>query len=472
MKWSAFAVVLVLFAVGSPFADVTGAKPWETWQPLAATVPQPNAFDTYLKAFALKREIDAKYVPEDSPNAPRAGSPKALPPPPPQPPPPVPPPPRPAGPTPDRWLEGPPNMPLPARLALYDGVLALVREGLKQECLIPAHTSFFPDEQGLAWSGFRSVERLLVMEAEVRRLKGDNMGAANSALDGLALAQAPMTQRSTLGYLVGIACEAITLRNSLDATIPLLTAPQCRTMSGRMLQIGKTRPRFAETLAGDETSKLASLKGLIGDAAKQGELLAGMQQRFSEAHARWTALGPDMTAEQQKEMADARQHEREYVARWKAQLEGMDAANWQEIIRGYEALQQYASLPYLRRPLPPKSPDSVFVPRTEDLTHALVKEAQALTWLRQRELQLAVRGYLLEHNQLLPDLQDLVPGYLPQVPNDPFGDGPMKSIMGPRGLAVYSIGPDGVDDKGKPTQYFFVAGDSKGDMVVVVSGKP
>lgn len=335
-------------------------------------------------------------------------------------------------------------MPLPQRVALYDGVLKLVREGLKQECRIS-----LPDKYSVKgesyFGGFRSAARLLATEAVLRRQNGDVAGAAEDALDGLLLAQHAMSQRTIMSYLVGIACEAITLRNSLDPTIPLLTAPQCREVLGKVLALEQTRQRLADMVAGQLTARLLFIKTMLTDRDQLEKLLADYR-RYPN--------GGEIAAELTGFLRD------------------MDAKKWEAIQREYADWRRAVTLPYQRQHESPPPANSYLGSYESPPWHVQLKHAQALTWLHQRELQLAVRAYLLEKGQLPQDLQALVPNYLPQIPADPFGDGPMKSVLTPDGLAVYSIGPDGVDDKGQPTPHFFVDADSKGDVVVLISAKP
>lgn len=430
------------------------AKPWEAWQPPAVMLPQPNGFDTYLQAFALKKEIDGRVMPAVKESEPTKGEPPAAGAPPPAPPaagapaggPGGPPPenPAPAAPPADYFGEGPPDMPLPQRVALYADVLKLVREGLKQECRIRMPNEYSVNGYSY-FGGFRSAERLLATEAVLRRQNGDVAGAANSALDGMLLAQHAMSQRTVLSYLVGIACEAITLRNSLDRTIPLLTAPQCREMLGKMLALEQTRPRLADMIAGQLTIRLLFIKTMLTDHDQLEKLLAE-----NRGYPNGAEIAADLTRF----------------------LGEMNTQKWEAIGREYRAWQEAVTVPYLRQPKSPPPADSYIATHESPPLHVQLKYAQGLTWLHQRELQLAVRAYLLEKGQLPQDLQALVPNYLPQVPADPFGDGPMKSIMTPNGLAVYGIGPDSVDDHGQPTRFDFVSEGDKGDMVVVISAKP
>jgi hypothetical protein len=69
---------------------------------------------------------------------------------------------------------------------------------------------------------------------------------------------------------------------------------------------------------------------------------------------------------------------------------------------------------------------------------------------RQRALVVsyALKAYCLEHDRPPPSLQALVPDYLPGIPADPHGKGPMKMTIGPKEVVVYSSGKDGDDDGG------------------------
>ncbi len=64
----------------------------------------------------------------------------------------------------------------------------------------------------------------------------------------------------------------------------------------------------------------------------------------------------------------------------------------------------------------------------------------------------------------------MVPKYLPEVPEDPFGDGLLRYERGGGRVVLYSIGPDGTDDGGQTMDDVDV--DSTGDVVwVLVEGE-
>lgn len=61
-------------------------------------------------------------------------------------------------------------------------------------------------------------------------------------------------------------------------------------------------------------------------------------------------------------------------------------------------------------------------------------------------------------------VDDLVPGQLTAVPPDPFGGGSLRlgpDPLRPEGLVIYSVGPDRIDQGGRPRD----ATDGTGDLV-------
>ena len=75
---------------------------------------------------------------------------------------------------------------------------------------------------------------------------------------------------------------------------------------------------------------------------------------------------------------------------------------------------------------------------------------------------LAVRSYRREHGDLPEALSVLVPDYITAVPNDPNSDGRLIYRVTDDGYLLYSIGPDGKDDGGRPMADPY----SDGDFVV------
>ncbi|MBN1675723.1 MAG: hypothetical protein JXR37_32065 [Kiritimatiellae bacterium] len=73
----------------------------------------------------------------------------------------------------------------------------------------------------------------------------------------------------------------------------------------------------------------------------------------------------------------------------------------------------------------------------------------ALASIRATAAVLAIAGHRREHGQLPKTLGELVPAYLPEPPEDPFDQKPMRyKIVADGTWRVYSVGEDGKDDGG------------------------
>ncbi|MBV9848134.1 MAG: hypothetical protein JO250_00460 [Armatimonadetes bacterium] len=97
---------------------------------------------------------------------------------------------------------------------------------------------------------------------------------------------------------------------------------------------------------------------------------------------------------------------------------------------------------------------------------------------------LALRAYRVEHGVYPATLDALIPTYLSRVPDDPFAlSGPLRYRRVGDKYVLYSVGPDGKDDGGRPIfdaskpaprpgkrdQRRYVKEDSKGDIVAGVN---
>jgi hypothetical protein len=71
------------------------------------------------------------------------------------------------------------------------------------------------------------------------------------------------------------------------------------------------------------------------------------------------------------------------------------------------------------------------------------------TRLRVARVALSVERYRLETGEPPARLDDLVPAFLDEIPQDPFDGRPLRYVRRPRGYVVYSIGKDRTDDGGK-----------------------
>jgi hypothetical protein len=77
------------------------------------------------------------------------------------------------------------------------------------------------------------------------------------------------------------------------------------------------------------------------------------------------------------------------------------------------------------------------------------REAQETTWLKAATAALAVERYRVARGGLPETLDQLVPGYLAAVPEDPVDGAPLRYKQINRGFVVYGVGEDRRDDGGK-----------------------
>jgi hypothetical protein len=99
------------------------------------------------------------------------------------------------------------------------------------------------------------------------------------------------------------------------------------------------------------------------------------------------------------------------------------------------------------RRMPPKPFSNMLLPALQkvDLRFALFEAKR-----RAAKTAVAIERFRASHNGQLPaKLDDLVPQFLPAVPNDPFDGKPLRFHSTPTGYVVYSVGENGRDDGGK-----------------------
>lgn len=105
-----------------------------------------------------------------------------------------------------------------------------------------------------------------------------------------------------------------------------------------------------------------------------------------------------------------------------------------------------------------------FTDDSERAAEQAAKRTQAKTRLLICEL--ALRQSRLEHESEPTTLEDLVPDYLSAVPLDPYSGEPLRYRPSASGYQLYSVGPDGVDDGGKPMERMHATDVWPGDLHV------
>jgi hypothetical protein len=131
------------------------------------------------------------------------------------------------------------------------------------------------------------------------------------------------------------------------------------------------------------------------------------------------------------------------------ELEKVDAGHvlWAEVLRGEKDYVHHQ----LRNRFNPILRVMSWWQSRQALEKAEAKHKMVIAHERLLAAELVLRCYQSGQGRVPALLDDLVPNYLSKVPQDPFTGRPL--IYRPQGSTtwlVYSVGPDGVDDGGKP----------------------
>lgn len=245
----AIAALLLTYAVAAQ-QDEQPDKPWEAWEPAEIVMPDPNAFDIYLEAFALVEELGEPDENEDLQT-------------------------------------------LGQRLEGHRLTFRLLRAALMGDCRLPPFT--FADQELPYLAKFRSAARMLAMRAGVMRSHGLYLEAALDAIDGVRMAQDAASQRALIGLLVGTAIEAISLK-SLGETAPFLNEVESRIAINSLRSALSERTSLLEVLEGECDLTRHIFCDLMvpaieeGVAKKQAEELVQQDLALWKPHEAWIAM--------------------------------------------------------------------------------------------------------------------------------------------------------------------------------------
>ncbi|MDR3707263.1 MAG: hypothetical protein P4L33_03105 [Capsulimonadaceae bacterium] len=314
-----------------------------------------------------------------------------------------------------------PGLPAAASLVARNrAAIALVRKGLKQAYCEPPCRSFntpFP-----FFGHDRALARLLVLDARTRAASSDWSGAMDSCLDAEQLGAAIQHGNTLIALLVGISCEE-TANRAAQPMIGRLRASSAIAAARRLDSIDRSQESLSDALQKEEWFVQASLTELFRQ--------------------------PDGA---QAFLHDAGYHVASPISLLIA-MEPFDTV-WDSYTHYNNRCIAVAKLPYQTRvhtstgPLPIDPIGSVISPV---FMGAGGKLAAATCSNRFLETQLALRAYFVDHGRYPASLAALAPRYIPAVPNDPFADaGPLRYRLAGARYVLYSVGPDGIDDGGKP----------------------
>jgi hypothetical protein len=306
-------------------------------------------------------------------------------------------------------------------------VIHKLRASFSDPYLAPPARSFaalFP-----YYADFRKMARLLSLEQQVEIGHGNWNAAANTGMDAMNMG-AQMTHGAIMiGSLVGIACQSIGRRSTWDA-IDHLNAAQARKAAARMEQILGSQASYDSMVQEEEWMGQAGLIEVFRKAKGRGmnDLL-----RSSFGVEPGQGSGQFMTALRMTMVGP-----RGVI---------LNYTHYMDALRARDS-KRYGD----RGPVPPVPDDPINQMLAPSFSQADFMDAQTRAQNALLAVSFALRAYFLEHNDYPLTLDELQQdGYLKKIPLDPFGStGKLVYRRTKPKYVLYSVGPDGKDDGGKP----------------------
>ncbi len=331
----------------------------------------------------------------------------------------------------------PPPGPTAAQVAVIQqnaGAIALLHQGFLyplQEPPVRSFSTILPQYQH-----FRALARMLGLAARVDAARGDWAGAMGAGLDDVQMGETLPRGGSLIGMLVGVACESIGRRPAWGY-VDHLTAAQARTSVRRLQAIRAGHVPFADTVQEQEWMGQAGLLEMMhrrdwpGDVIDeyQNNNMRGGSPSLSDTFSAWQTSSAIRRVGRQTILSHYTRYMDQAVAN--------------------------ARQPYAAHPPDPALPDDpinrLMLMDFASLPSIKIHETLADTQNALLLTLLALRAYRLEHGAYPATLSALAPGYLQSVPDDPFTlSSPLRYKLSGGKFVLYSVGPDGKDDGGRP----------------------
>ncbi len=299
---------------------------------------------------------------------------------------------------------------------------------------------------------YRNVARLFASDGRVKTRANNYAGAADASLDAIQLGETVPKGCTLIGKLVGIACEAIG-RRPLYQVIPHLTAADCRRICKRYETLCQKHVPESETFTEEKYCGQESLLLIFRGGLTASSLLGSTNGQSTS--------GLDALAQLYFLVHSKRSMMESYTS-YMDQLAALSDKPW-------PMAKTAPSIPTdpILSILEPSYSEANF----KDIEASVTQNALCLT-------AIALQGYKMEHGSYPAALDKLIPTYLSRVPNDPFtANSQITYRRSGSTFILYSIGPDGVDDGGKPIDdpskatktnpraRYFANKDSKGDIL-------
>ncbi len=298
-----------------------------------------------------------------------------------------------------------------------------LQSGFGLPYVAPAVRSFKPEYP--EYAKFRALARLLQLKAQTLKSENRWYEAAETHCDTLELGAMCPHGGSLISGLVGMAITAIGEKD-FSNTFKHLNSNEIKLVLHRYERICRKWQPISENIEESKWSTLASLYEISLDGSELSKYMLG-DDHSSESGMRKTRLSLAVTYYGKRRIIE-------------------------NITKFYDEWIAYTRLPYdPGRPEPSLPKDAVSEVILPSYDIALVRSTATETKFGLQCLTLALDAYRLDRGVYPTDLSALSSEYLSDKHFDPFASGkPFHYMLKKHGYLLYSIGPDGKDDGGKP----------------------
>jgi hypothetical protein len=302
-----------------------------------------------------------------------------------------------------------------------------LRNAVRQEWMLPQPADVLSDYPYLMW--LREGSRRLVAEARVARAEGRPGDAARRGLDSAELGAKVGRGGPLLHNLVGSACTLAGI-GQVERCLLSLSAKEARQAGHRLDRVLQQQPSEVEVFQEERRAALRSLQETLGGRAPPGGSATGASSLGSRLPAFWPRP-------------------------W----------SYAEADRVLKAAVARAELPYRRRRPLPESKDPVSRVLSSSRTGAAFVLVRRDAIERLVRVELAVHEYRLRHGRCPPALGEVTAGLDARTTLDPFSGGLFVYRCQGDGWLLYSVGPDGKDNGGRPIPAPKLKEHAEGDIV-------
>ncbi|HEY3332779.1 MAG TPA: hypothetical protein VGK19_22290 [Capsulimonadaceae bacterium] len=272
---------------------------------------------------------------------------------------------------------------------------------------------------------YRMLSYLLAIKSSSLAAHGDSSGAISAAIDAIQLGVQIPCGGNLMSGLVGYSCQQ-TGQRAARSVLDRIPAPVAIAAARRLAAIDCAQVHFADILAGEERFGARSIEKMLDQRREPREFVKAVRE--SDEYGNYALvmyLEPDDVI-----MGNY--------------LDYMDLS----VKHARQSYKQWSHSPHVSLPRDPIN--QVIVPQFDS---ARLQFERATCNNRLLEIQLALQSYRASHGRYPASLTAISPAIIPAVPEDPFADSSSFRYRGTaKGNALYSVGPDGVDDRGKPIE--------------------